>query len=120
LPALRNPGSSRSSPRALSALQQDRRLSERLALVVPLKPGAQPEAAALLAKGPPFDPSGLGLENHDVFLTDDEVLFVFEGMPDVLLSRAAENETIWKAAKAWEPLVEGSVRFAEPVYTWSD
>ena len=102
----------------LSTLRHDRRLSERLALVVPLKPGARPKAAALLAKGPPFDPAGLGLESHEVFLTDDEAVFVFEGVPDVLLNRSAENETIWDAAEAWEPLVEGSIRFAERVYAW--
>jgi hypothetical protein len=102
----------------LSSLRPDRRLSERLVLVVPLKPGAKSEAASLLAKGPPVDPAGLGLENHEVFLTDDEVLFVFEGVLDVLLSRSAESETIWKAAEAWEPLVEGTIRFAERVYAW--
>jgi hypothetical protein len=102
----------------LSALRHDRRLSERLALVVPLKPGSRPKAESLLAKGPPFDPAGLGLESHEVFLTDDEVVFVFEGVPGVLLTRSAENETIWDAAEAWEPLVEGSIRFAERVYAW--
>jgi hypothetical protein len=104
----------------LSALRQDRRLSERLALVVPLKAGARPRAAALLAKGPPFDPAGLGLQSHEVFLTDDEVVLFFEGVPDVLLNRSAENETIWDAAEAWEPLVEGTIRFAERVYAWPD
>ena len=102
----------------LNTLRHDRRVSERLALVVPLKPGARPKAESLLAKGPPFDPAGLGLDNHEVFLTEDEVVFVFEGMPDVLLHRSAENETIWDAAEAWEPLVEGSIRFAERVYAW--
>jgi hypothetical protein len=102
----------------LSALRHDRRLSERLALVVPLKPGARPKAESLLAKGPPFDPAGLGLKSHEVFLTGDEVVFVFEGVPDVLLSRGAEDEVIWAAGEAWEPLVDGSIRFAERVYAW--
>lgn len=53
-----------------------------------------------------------------MFLTGDEVVFVFEGVPDVLLSRGAEDEVIWAAAEAWEPLVDGSIRFAERVYAW--
>jgi hypothetical protein len=102
----------------LSACRPDWRLSERLALVVPLKPGAKSRAESLLAQGPPFDPARLGLDSHEVFLTDAEAVFVFEGVPAVLLNRSAEDETLWTAAEAWEPLVEGSVRFAERAYSW--
>jgi hypothetical protein len=102
----------------LSVLRRDQRLSERLALVVPLKPGAKSKAAALLAKGPPFDPAHLGLENHEVFLTDREAVFIFEGMPALLLNRSADNESIWAAATSWEALVDGPVRFAERAYAW--
>lgn len=102
----------------LSAIQQDGPLSQRLAVVLPLKPGAKPKAESLLAKGPPFDPAAMGLDEHEVFLTEHEVVFVFEGPPSLLLDRTAANETIWDAAGVWEPLVEGSVRFAERVYAW--
>jgi hypothetical protein len=95
-------------------------VSERLALVVPLKQGTKHKAESLLAQGPPFDPASLGLEGHEVFLTDHEAVFVFEGVPAVLLNRSAENETIWDAAAAWEPLVDGSIRFAERTYAWPD
>jgi hypothetical protein len=102
----------------LNGLRHDPHVSERLVLVVPLKADARPKAESLLAKGPPFEPADLGLENHEVFLTDREVVFVFEGLPGLLLNRSAENEAIWNAAAAWEPLVEGSIRFAERVYSW--
>jgi hypothetical protein len=102
----------------LATVRQDLRPSERLALVVPLKPGAKPKAESLLAQGPPFDPADLGLESHEVFLTEHEAVFVFEGVPSVLLSRSAEHETIWAAAAVWESLVEGSIRFAERAYAW--
>jgi hypothetical protein len=102
----------------LSAARNERRLSQRLALVVPLKPGTKPRVESLLAQGPPFDPAALGLESHEVFLTDSEAVFVFEGVPAVLLNRSAEHETIWAAAEAWEELVDGSVRFAERAYAW--
>jgi hypothetical protein len=102
----------------LGELRHDRRMIERLAVVLPLKPGAKPRAERLLAQGPPFDPSQLRLENHEVFLTDQEAIFVFEGVPDLLLMRSAGNETIFTAAAAWEPLLDGSVRFAERAYAW--
>jgi hypothetical protein len=102
----------------LAAVRHDTRPSERLAFVIPLKHGAKPKAESLLAQGPPFDPADLGLESHEVFLTEQEAVFVFEGVPSVLLNRSAEDETIWTAAEAWEPLVEGSVRFAERAFAW--
>lgn len=102
----------------LAAVRHDTRPSERLALVIPLKPGVKAKAESLLAHGPPFDPADLGLESHEVFLTEHEAVFVFEGVPSVLLRRSAEDETIWTAAEAWEPLVEGSIRFAERAFAW--
>jgi hypothetical protein len=44
-----------------------------------LKPGAAPEALALLRRGPPFDLEDSGLERHMAFVGDDELVFVFEG-----------------------------------------
>lgn len=102
----------------LSALRHDPVATERLALVVPLRPGARAAAEELLAAGPPFDPSELGLESHEVFLTESEAVFVFEGVPAALVSRSAEDDTIWSAAAAWEPLIDGRVRFAERAYAW--
>jgi hypothetical protein len=104
----------------LSALRHDPAATERLALVVPLKPGSRQAAEALLAGGPPFDPRELGLDHHEVFLTESEAVFVFEGVPAALLGRSAENDTIWAAAGAWEPLIDGRVRFAERAYAWPD
>ena len=102
----------------LGALRHDRRLIERLAVVVPIKADAKPRVEQLLTQGPPFDPAHLGLVNHEVFLTDREAVFVFEGVPAVLLQKSAGADSIWASAAAWEPLVDGSVRFAERAYAW--
>ena len=102
----------------LGALRQDPGVLERVAVVVPLKPGARAKARALLATGPPFDPTALGLARHEVFLTDDEAVFVFEGVPAALLSRIADQSDIWAAADAWQPLIAGPLRYADPAYTW--
>ena len=50
----------------------------RLVIVARLREGAQLEAEALLRKGPPFDPEGLGFHRHAAYLTTGEVVFVFE------------------------------------------
>jgi hypothetical protein len=91
---------------------------ERAALVVPLRPGAKEAAAKLLATGPPFDPHALGLESHDVYLTDDEAVFVFEGVASEFVERLAADETVWDAADAWRPLIDGRIRYADPAYAW--
>jgi hypothetical protein len=104
----------------IAVLRHDRRAYERIAIVVSLKQGTAPDAAALLADGPPFDPEAIGLVAHEVFLTEREVVFVFEGIPTVLLARIAEDESIWDAAEGWERLVEGPVRYAERAYGWPE
>lgn len=90
-----------------------------IAVVAPLKYGAQAEARALIAAGPPFDPDRTPLVRHEVFLTGDEVVFVFEG-PDA--RRAVEQligeASVWKAAIAWRRLLAGRPRIAEHAYRW--
>jgi len=93
----------------------------RLAVVVPLRPGAQEEVRRLVAQGPPFDPDTLTeLDRHEVFLTPEEAILVFEsdrGADSIaaLLSRAEFS----KAAGAWEKHVAGPPRIAESVYSWA-
>jgi hypothetical protein len=95
---------------------------EQLAIVARLKAGAEPRAAELLAKGPPFHPEVSGLDRHTVYLSAGEVVFVFEGrevewiveelVDDPLRPLAAD------ALEEWRPLVEGEPRIARPVYAW--
>ena len=103
----------------LAGLTAAARPVERVALVVPLRPGMKAEAEALLLQGPPFDPRVFGLERHEVFVTDEEVVFVFEGIPSVFVERIAADETIWDAANAWRPLIDGRMRYADQAYAWS-
>ena len=49
-----------------------------LAVVLPLVEGKRESVRALLAQGPPFDPEAVGLARHQVFLGDEEAVFVFE------------------------------------------
>ena len=100
-------------------LTGDPKAVETAAIVVPLRPGSRNEVEALLRNGPPFDPSRLGLVRHEVFVSEDEVVFVFRGLPSVFAERLAEDDSFWDAVTAWRPLVRGRARFAEAAYSSS-
>jgi len=90
----------------------------RAVVVLPLREGASERAAQLLRSGPPFDPAEVGLDRHHVFLTDEEVVFVFEADDLEAAERLIGGETFWKAAAAWKELVAGPPRIAEDAYSW--
>ena len=97
---------------------------DQLAIVARLKPGAEAKAAALLAEGPPFDPKEHGLTRHTVFLSADEVVFVFEGREvewevDSLITDPFQ----WKMTAAfddWRDLIVGPPRIARAAFTWAE
>ncbi len=91
----------------------------RLTIVVPLVEGARPKAEALLRKGPPFDPETAGLEQHHVFLTDHEAIFLFESEAKDAVERLADDPKLWTALAGWGDLVAGTPRLAEDVYSWA-
>lgn len=94
---------------------------EQLALVARLRSGAEPVAAELIEKGPPFDPSEAGLTRHAVYLSAGEVVFVFEGHEvEWIVDSMVDDPFDWRvkdALTAWRPLVE-STRIARAAYVW--
>jgi hypothetical protein len=93
----------------------------QVAIVVTLKSGAEERARALIAEGPPFDPAATGFTSHTIFLSADEVVFVFEGSEvewrlDDLVDRpfGVVRDTLDR----WRPLVAGSPRIARVAYAW--
>ena len=95
---------------------------EQLAIVARLKPGAEPRAADLIANGPPFDPTESGLDGHTVYLSADEVVFVFEGHEvEWIVDRLVDDPFHWlvgEALERWRPLLEDQPRIARPAYVW--
>ncbi len=93
---------------------------ERVVVVAPLAEGAREVARMLLEAGPPFDPSEVGLRTHEVFLTEHEAIFVFEGtdagkVVEELVGRAE----VWEAATAWRGWLADRPRVAESAYSWT-
>jgi hypothetical protein len=91
----------------------------RLVTVLPLKPGARDRAEALLREGPPFDLEETQFDRHQVFLTDREVVFVFEGEePSHTRHLPAEDPALWKAAADWQACLSERPRVAVTAYSW--
>ena len=95
---------------------------EQIAIVVRLKSGAEPRAAELIAAGPPFDPADSGLDRHTVYLSADEVTFVFEGHEvEWIVDGLVDEPFHWPLLAAlddWRPLLEGNPRISRPAYSW--
>jgi hypothetical protein len=91
----------------------------RLAVVAPIKWGSFREAKRLIEKGPPFDPELTQLDRHEVFLTDTEVVFVFEapGAREALESLFTDV-SFWSEAEDWRRHLAGRPRLADDLYHW--
>jgi hypothetical protein len=104
---------------------------EEVAVVVPLKSGRANRARKLIARGPPFDPGIVGLSRHEVFLTANEVIFVFAGPgARATLQRASHNPSLWRVGLAWRDCMAARPHLADPddvrrtvglrpLYSWS-
>jgi hypothetical protein len=104
----------------LAALQLGTEGRRRLTIVLPLVDGARDAVRALLTGGPPFDPELLGLDRHQVFLTDTEAVFVFESeLGASALEPLLQDPELWKSAAAWHAHLAGPPRIAEDVYSWT-
>jgi hypothetical protein len=95
---------------------------ERVAIVARLKEGSGPRAAQLIAGGPPFDRAELGLVTHSIYLSADEVVFVFEGhdvewLVEELIDDPFQHQ-IPSALGQWRAIVDGSPRIARQRFGW--
>ena len=92
----------------------------KLVVVAPLRDGARESARLLIADGPPFDPAASALERHEVYLTEREAVFVFEGPePRAEVERLIGDPGVWRAASAWRECLAGRPRIADRSFTWS-
>ena len=101
---------------------------EQVAVVLPLRKGRLARARELVAQGPPFDPALLGLTRHEVFLTEQEATFVFEGRNvRTKFQRLTRDPTLWQAGLAWRSCVGGRPRISnetvqpreQPDFQWT-
>jgi hypothetical protein len=92
----------------------------RLAVVVPLRPERVADAQALIAEGPPFDLSDTTLEEHTVYVSGNEAVFVFVGRDArAVLEQLVGESSVWEKASAWRACLDGKPRLAEPGFAWA-
>jgi len=92
---------------------------ERLAVIAKLKEGAAEQAAILVRRGPPFDPGENGFERHAVYLTGDQVIFLFEGdAADRSVQEILTNGSRSAALGAWGKLLDQVPQLAVEGYYW--
>ena len=104
--------------RLANVLLEQRPKMTRFAVVVPLREGVRDRARSLIRAGPPFDLLDSGLESHHVFVTDAEVVFMFEGESRAAIERLAGQAHLWTVATTWKELLAGPPRIAEDAYSW--
>ena len=90
----------------------------RATVVVPLKAGALAGVRELVAGGPPFDPARTALTQHQLLLTEQEAIFVFETQSEEGLAELLGQLDILAAAVAWRDFVAGPPRLASVAYVW--
>jgi hypothetical protein len=90
----------------------------RATVVLPLKEGALERVRELVAQGPPFDPADTFLTGHQLLLTPEAAIFVFEADSDEGLTALLSQLEVGVEAVAWRELVAGPPRLAEMAYAW--
>jgi hypothetical protein len=102
-----------------TAIANQRSQPPLVAIVLPLRKRAAARAVALIEAGPPFDLEALGVERHDVLLSDREAIFVFEGPRlDETVERLVRDPSVWRAASGWARVIAGPPRLAEERFGW--
>lgn len=96
-----------------------RGIARTLLVVARLREGAHDAVRELLASGPPFDPETVGLERHQVFLTETEVVFLFDAVGPGTIEELLRQAGIWASAEAWLQHLAEPPRLAERVYDWT-
>jgi hypothetical protein len=92
---------------------------QRIAVIAKLKPNTEKRATELIEGGPPFDPDKLGFDRHTVYLSGNQVVFVFEGgRLDHLLHQVVRDPGNLGAFGKWEPLIDGFPTVAREAYSW--
>jgi len=104
----------------LARLRAEHVARARVAVVVPLRRGTAAAARQLVEEGPPFEIEHLGLQRHHVFLSEREVVFVFEGEnATTAVHTLLRSPDVLRAAVRWRRILAGRPRLAEERFGWA-
>jgi hypothetical protein len=92
---------------------------ERVAVIGKLGPGSRERASQIIAEGPPYDLGEAGFRRHSVFLAEEALVFVFEGLGiEELVRGLVDDPTRSAAFSVWGPLLEGTPALAREEFHW--
>ena len=93
-------------------------MSTRIAVAAKIRSGKRDKLEQLLKGDPPFDLIGAGFERHFVYLGDEDVLFVFEGVsPVTAVKKLAAEKSLMGHVVRMASVVSGPHLLTE-VYAW--
>jgi hypothetical protein len=91
----------------------------RFLVTATLKEGSEDAVRAILSKGPPFQLPETSLERHFVFLTSNELVFVFEGArAEEEVARLLSDSGVLGQASELGSHIEGPPRTPREVFHW--
>jgi hypothetical protein len=94
---------------------------DRFVLAARLRPDGRQRAEALLAEHSTFGPEELetAFIRHAIFLSETEVIFLFEGEGSGDATRALFNDPVRSTlVSRWLPLFDGPLHRAAEAYYW--
>jgi hypothetical protein len=95
---------------------------KQVVLVFHLHEGSEPDAAALAAASPPFDPEKAGFTRLAVYLVHGEAIFVLEGEEPVWTEDDLVSNFLQPALRArldeWRKLADVRTWPARPIFFW--
>ena len=91
----------------------------RVVITAPLKAGSAQRVGEILREGPPFAVDETSLERHEVYLGDDELVFLFEGpgAEAVATGLFADPEVLGRVLRIGDHLA-GRAHAPREVYSW--
>ena len=92
---------------------------DRVVLVARLRPDAREHALELLAQEPAPAPVEESLDGRAIFISESEIVFLFEGLDADESLRAIFNDPVRSTELGhWLPLFDGPLHSASEVYFW--
>ena len=84
-----------------------------------LRDGARQQARKLAAPPLPNDPAADGFRRVGIFLSETEIVFMFEADSAESIVRRILNDPVQSTAiSSWLPLFDGPLRRTEEAYYW--
>jgi hypothetical protein len=91
-----------------------------VAVVAPIREGTANVARALVEEGPPLDVHQLELQRHHVFVSEREVVFIFEGEDAATaVNVLSRSPGVLQAAARWRRILAEPPRLAEEKFFWT-